>query len=238
MRKALTMPTEVQKVDPGGEDAEAAAEASDRLTYRSRERVVWDGTPEGKTLTGVEAWDGVTEDEHAAKMRELRAEKERFLAAAAKAADAAGISLDECGMVGYAGGEVHVYRLPKATRRPHIDAGYRAATTPGIASRSRDRGSSRRSRRATRRCAVAARGSSRGDPDPGDEPPGDSSQSSGRGEDSDTPQVTIPPGWTPFQVAWFVVRLLIDEPRLLWHLAALSERRADHLAFGSDREAA
>jgi hypothetical protein len=231
---------ELEALSLHGEDAETAAEASDRLTYRRRERVVWDVAPEGKTLTGADAWeDGTTEDEYVAERREHRAEQERFLAERDRLAAAAGIPLDECGAVGRAGGEVQVYRLPKSAREPHAHAGYRAAATPGIVSRSRDRGSSRRSRRSTRRCVAAASGSSRGDPDPpGDEPPGPLVAAAGRGDDSDTPQVTIPPGWTPFQTAWFVARLLLPESRLLWHLAALSERRADHLAFRSDGRAA
>jgi hypothetical protein len=78
---------------------------------------------------------------------------------------------------------------------------------------------------------------SRGSPaddDPHDQPAdGSQSQLVGRGEDSDTPRITVPPGWTNVQAAWFVGRLLLgDEARLHWHLAALNERRGDILEFG------
>jgi hypothetical protein len=59
----------------------------------------------------------------------------------------------------------------------------------------------------------------------GDEPPGEH------------PEVTVPPGWTPVQTVWYVARLLLDEPRTHWHLAALHERRGDFLAFDGERQA-
>ncbi len=64
--------TTVEPIDPGGGGAseDAEREAQDRSDYRAFKVVVWDGTPEGKTLTGVDAWNGVTGDERVAERRQ------------------------------------------------------------------------------------------------------------------------------------------------------------------------
>ena len=108
-----------QSDPPDGATAEeeAQAEARDREDYWSVKVVVWDGTPEGKTLTGVDAHGGVTVEEYVAERRELRADQARLLAEGRRLAEAAGIPFEECGMSAYAGGDVNVYRV-SGPKRP------------------------------------------------------------------------------------------------------------------------